>query len=663
MKLKTKINFFVFSVLSLLSLSIVLTGYWIISGVIYDLYAKQFSRELKNINQEVIQAYQILEDAGILEIDDYVLAGQKNLLSKLQQYHFGKSGFIIVLDKQGNVLLKPEQPNAVIPVQQFLAKVSSVQQHQGQSVVNQLTYRSGKEKYFSVYTLSPAWDWLIIINISENEIFSQRNKYLYYVSLISLLIFILVLLISIRSTGVMRRKIDQIRIYLERIGKGDYSLRLPAKGSDELADIEKSTNFMIAQIEEEIIHRKETEQELKQAKEEAETANEIKSQFLANISHELRTPLNVILGFSELLMQDRNLAQEQTNTITNIHLSGKHLLTIIHEILDLTKIESNKIDLEEEIFNLNEMLNQIVQTFSLECAHKKLQFNTCFADNLPDKILADRKKLLQIIFNLFSNAIKFTRQGEIIFKVSIHDMNLNFQVSDTGKGMSPEEVEKVFLPFQQAGSRQAQSKGTGLGLAISKKLSELMQGSLTLSSIPGQGSQFQLIIPLKEDIQGLSDDLTIEQTGVLDYKKIINYRRLDHNNSPYQVLIVDDQKMNRLLLLKMLEKVGFKSVTQAENGRQAIEQVLKGQPDLVLLDLKMPEMDGIEALQHIRQLDLPVQPLIFIVSASVTLADKQLCEKYGCDDFVDKPVSLELLCRALFNYLDIEWQMQTDNKE
>ena len=121
--------------------------------------------------------------------------------------------------------------------------------------------------------------------------------------------------------------------------------------------------------------------------------------------------------------------------------------------------------------------------------------------------------------------------------------------------------------------------------------------------------------------------------------------------------------MNRLLLLKMLEKVGFKSVTQAENGQQAIEQVLKGQPDLVLLDLKMPEMDGIEALQHIRQLDLPVQPLIFIVSASVTLADKQLCEKYGCDDFVDKPVSLELLCRALFNYLDIEWQMQTDNKE
>lgn len=494
MKLKTKINLFLFTVLALLSISIIATGYLTINKIIYDLYSKQFSRELININQEVLEAYQVIEDAGIAELESYVLAAQKDLLSKLKGYHFGDSGVLYVLDNKGTILLKSNKLAPDIPIESYLNQKPylHIDQHNKD---NQISFIIDKEKYFSVFDVSPIWDWLIIISINENEIFTLRNQYLYYVSLISLVIFLLVFSVSLLFANIIRVRINNILTYLQRMGAGEHSLRIPVQGKNEFSEIGGEINSMIAEIDQEIALRKVSEKQLILAKEEAEAANKAKSEFLSSMSHELRTPMNAILGFSQLILMDDSFSEETKDSVQEIYNAGQHLLNLINGILDLSKIESGNVELFLEIIDVTKVINECLSLISPIAQKHNIKIN--FSPIETGLIKVDYTKLKQIILNLLSNAIKYNcTNGSVNLIVEAPNNDwLYILVNDTGQGIPSEKLSELFKPFNRLGYECSNIEGTGIGLTLTRSIIEMMGGKISVESKVGVGSTFILKFP------------------------------------------------------------------------------------------------------------------------------------------------------------------------
>ncbi|MEG5000724.1 AAA family ATPase [Microcoleus sp. B4-D4] len=454
----------------------------------------------------------------------------------------------------------------------------------------------------------------------------------------------------------------------------------------DISDRKQAEKTLIENIrlEQEISDRKKTEAELEQAKEAAVAANLAKSTFLANMSHELRTPLNAILGFSQLMERDTNLLNEQKENLNIIHRSGDHLLSLINQVLDLSKVEAGRMTLSENNLNIHHLLADIEDMFALKAKDRGLQLRVECAADVPKYIYADEVKLRQVLINLIGNAVKFTSSGSVSVEVKSKNAKgkseaetqitnnqqpttITFEVKDTGVGMASDELEKLFKPFVQTASGQKVQQGTGLGLTISRQFVRLMRGEITVIS---GGKAFTPGMPLGE----LSDDTTALPTsgttfkfdipvGIADGSAIQNepYNRrvvaLAPKQPQYRILVVDDKDDNRQLLVKLLKPLGLE-VQEATNGIEALEIWDSYSPHLIWMDMRMPVMDGYEATKRIKSTIKGQATAVIALTASVWEEEKAVILSAGCDDFVRKPFPTQAIFEIMAKHLGVSYIYQ-----
>lgn len=425
----------------------------------------------------------------------------------------------------------------------------------------------------------------------------------------------------------------------------------------------------LRKLNEELEHRVEDRtKELETAMLTAENANKAKSSFLANMSHELRTPLNAILGFSQLMTHDPDLSEKQRKNLSTINRSGEHLLQLINNVLDMAKIESGHTTVNPIFFDLMRLTEDISNMFKLPAMNKNIKFEVNLAKNLPRYISADEGKVRQILINILGNAVKFTEQGEVSLSVSMttepvserikeqtNNMNdvfyIRFIIDDTGAGMSKDELGVIFMPFLQTSSGQAKAEGTGLGLSISRQFAHLMGGDLFAESKgKGSGSVFTLEIPVQ-----ISETKKVTEREINDKHSLSTdvLGRLP-GGKKHTILIAEDVEINRLLLCELLSHWEF-DVRLAVNGREAVEAWQDFDPDLIFMDMRMPEMDGYEAIETIRSHSERRQPAIIALTASTFEEQKLIILGKGADSFLSKPYREREIAEQLEKFLGVRF--------
>ena len=414
-------------------------------------------------------------------------------------------------------------------------------------------------------------------------------------------------------------------------------------------DLEESNRTLEAKVKERTLELEDKnlrlQQEIgdrKRAEEAAEAANRAKSEFLANMSHELRTPLNGILGYTQIFKKYKNLTEQQNNGIGIIHQCGEHLLMLINDILDISKIEARKMELYPQEFHFPEFLEGIAEICRIRAEQKGIQLIYETFSPLPNAIRADEKRLRQVLINLLGNAVKFTEKGSITFKVGYQEGKLRFQVEDTGIGIAPEQLEEIFLPFQQVGEESRKTEGTGLGLAISRQLVELMGASLKVKSIFGKGTSFWFDVDLPE-VAFREDIANAWKRNIIGFK-----------GDKRKVLIVDDKPANRSVLVNLLEPLGF-DVVEAINGLDGLNKAYEFKPDLIFMDLVMPILDGFEATRRLKVSPSLADVVVIAISASVFDFNQQQSQEVGCSGFLPKPFREADLLEQLRVHLGLEW--------
>jgi signal transduction histidine kinase/CheY-like chemotaxis protein len=389
-----------------------------------------------------------------------------------------------------------------------------------------------------------------------------------------------------------------------------------------------------------VSEQKQAEATLREAKEKAELAAQVKGEFLANMSHELRTPLNAVLGMSSMLLATP-LSNEQRESIETIQQEGDALLTIINNILDYSKLEAITIELETEPFDLVKCIEESMALFAHQAAKKKLVLTYSLAETAPRTIIGDRARLRQVLANLLSNAVKFTERGSVTINVATQSKHLlHFQIQDTGIGIPPDRMNRLFHSFSQIdASTTRRYGGTGLGLAISKRVVELMGGTIWAESMLGAGSTFHFTLPalIAAKPMAAAPDASTQPA------------QSPSNSTPQElrILLAEDNMVNQKVALRLLERCGYKSAIAA-NGREVLDALEQDDYDVILMDVQMPEMSGLEATRRIRQrYPAERQPYIIAMTANVTPGDEAECLAAGMNAYIGKPVHLEELAAAL----------------
>ncbi len=424
----------------------------------------------------------------------------------------------------------------------------------------------------------------------------------------------------------------------------DLEIELPITQQDEIEQINNYLNQLVCKIQNLITANKEAEQEF-------DVANKAKRRFMANISHELLTPLNGILGYTQVLHNSQNITTKEQRGINVIHKCAEHLLILINDIIDFSKIESNKLQLDLSDFHLPSFLKETIEIYHIQAIQKNISFIYEPPTNLPSAITTDKKRLRQVIVNLLGNAIKFTEHGSVklklkVSKITNSEVKINFSVQDTGIGISNSHLENIFLPFEQVVNPTTHKDGTGLGLSISQKILELMGSRIEVSSELGKGSTFRFEIncSIPEDWMGIS--------GITNTRKIIGY-----SGEQKTILVVDELWENRSSIINILEPIGF-NVIEANNGEEGLEKANLYHPDLIISNIYMPILNGWNMLSSIRSSNnLKLQQIPFILT-STNIFDKEQ-EKIiasGGNYFLIKPIQSEQLYQILKDELKINWQ-------
>lgn len=509
----------------------------------------------------------------------------------------------------------------------------------------------------------------LLIIIGKGKFMELIRWYIIYNIVILLATGALVYFISSRFMKIIISPITSLTHAVKVIAKEkNFSLRVPCytNSTDEIHCMIQAFNQMISEIqlrdvelennksilEQKVAQRTHSLQDLNHelmiSKERADVANRAKSAFLASMSHELRTPLNAILGYTQIMARNGNLEERELNQLRIISQSGEHLLVMINDILDLSKIEAGKMEINRVEFSLSGLLDTTSAITQIKARKKRISFTLRASEDLPQWVVGDEVRIRQVLFNILDNAVKFTKTGGVEYIVKPdRDSPLNsggwicFEIKDTGIGIDEDALERIFYPFEQAGNASYSNQGTGLGLAISKRLVRLMGSDLTVKSTPGEGSLFSFSIYLPQTI-----GKEINLPSVRDITAIANKN--------FHILVADDNLNNREILRGALEPLGF-HLHMADNGKECIRIALEKRPDVILMDLMMPQMDGFKAIEYIRKNPDLKGAVVIGISASVVKNSRERSLRAGCDEFLTKPVSLSSLFTVISKHRKIDW--------
>ncbi|MCU0497656.1 MAG: ATP-binding protein [Anaerolineae bacterium] len=515
------------------------------------------------------------------------------------------------------------------------------------------------QSVIAVWRFLPSLQWGMVVKQDLSEAFApiatQRTITTAVIMVTLVSVFIAALVVARSLSYPIIRVTEAVR----SIAGGNLQVRvqIPNTSGDELETLATGLNEManqlsslVGSLEDRIQERTASlEQQtfaLIEAREKAEQANRSKSVFLANMSHELRTPLNAILGFAQIMERDPHLNVRQRDHLGIVSRSGEHLLGLINDVLEMSKIEAGQTTLTETAFDLREMLRGIEEMFRVRAAGKKLQLLFEIEDNLPRYVRTDDGKLRQIIINLLGNAIKFTEEGGVVLRArQREDQHLEFEISDTGQGISSIEMDKLFKPFVQTESGVKSQEGTGLGLAISRQFVQMMGGDIRVSSTVGQGTTFAFDINAD---QATAADLSTKE----QQRRVIGVSPDDPRD--YRILVVDDKRENRQLMVERLSHVGL-AVREAANGEEAIQVWEAWEPQLIWMDMRMPVMDGYEATRRIRGTVKGQSTVIIALTASAFEHEQAIVLSVGCDDFVRKPARESVIMEKMVEHLGIQF--------
>jgi signal transduction histidine kinase/ActR/RegA family two-component response regulator len=420
----------------------------------------------------------------------------------------------------------------------------------------------------------------------------------------------------------------------------------------QLAESNESLRLMNEQLRHEVAQRLAMEQQLAAAKAAAESANQAKSMFISQMSHELRTPLNGILGYAQLLKRnDATLTEQQRDGLSIIERSGEHLLTLVNDLLDLAKIEAGKLELHPELVDLYALLEHVNDLIQVRADRAGQHFNSQIASSVPSLVRGDARALRQVLLNLLGNAVKFTDAGGgVKLRVCGNELDadhvrLQFEIGDSGIGMSQEQLSRIFEPFHRIEDPTRRTEGTGLGLTITRRLVEAMNGRINVRSVPQQGTTF--IVELDMPLAAV-DTRPSEHT-----RQIVGYQ------SPVRrILVVDDDAVNRELVANLLASIGFETCT-AQDGQQALSIMEINTPDLIITDLVMPQMDGIQLARTVRARSDSRNMPVLALSASASDYTSEEAIASGCTAFLPKPVRLTALLDSIGELLQLEWRFDS----
>ena len=561
----------------------------------------------------------------------------------VENLSIGKSGRVAIVYKDGQILFgdHPESTDNRVS-EDLLSVLNNCGVH---SDLSQFCFQS---EFYSYLASTPHPDIRVITWIDNDELIaaSERlEKTVITTVIISIIVTILLTTLVIRRFVIT--PVHSLINASNTIGTGNLSIPLTTKSRDELGKLGHAFDDMRVKLKELQQRVNDDKEQLEIAKDNAETANRAKTAFLANMSHEIRTPLSAIIGYSETLLENSGINDPNSQFVRPIIRNGNHLLQVINDILDISKIEAGKFEIEEVEFCLFDMISDLHALVSPQAEEKGLLFNIEYNFPLPEFLFSDALRIKQVLINICHNALKFTEKGSIEITIS-YDRNkelLNFIVKDSGIGMTQEQLDRVFLTFEQADTSTTRKYGgTGLGLNISKRLTQLLGGDIQVQSTLGVGSQF--FISVKAQVSPNSNELTSVPSEKLYTQHVIN--DFSEQNLNANILLAEDNHDNQALISMYLQKLGC-SITLAENGVEALKKANKHNFDLILMDMQMPLMNGIDVTHTLRSNGY--SGLIVALTANAMKEDQLHCKEAGCDGFLAKPVEREKFTSLLIELL------------